>query len=96
MQHYAMLLNKLVDLVSLQCLDVKITFVSPLDKKPYRCNLQWYNFITDVMHIFLVISHSSNDLLSVHTNFLNTYVMQVIALSFLTGNFNNLPYIYIH
>ena len=68
MQQYAMLLNKLVDLVSLQCLDVKITFISPLDKKPYRCNLQWHTFSTDVMHIFLVISYSSNDLLS---DFLN-------------------------
>ena len=96
MQHYAMLLNKLVDLVSLQCLDVKITFISPLHKKPYRCNLQWHTFSTDVMHVFLVISYSSNDLLSVHTNFLNRYVMQVIAPTFLTGNFNNLLYIYIH
>ena len=74
MQHYAMLLNKLVDLVSLQCLDVKITFISPLDRKPYRCNLKWHTFSTDVMHVFLVISYSSNDL-SVHTNFLNTYIM---------------------
>ena len=71
MQHYAMLLNKLVDLVSLQCLDVKITFVSPLDKKLYRCNLQWHTFSTDVMYVFLVISYSSNNLLSVHINFLN-------------------------
>ena len=91
-----MLLNKLVDLVSFQCLDVKIIFVSPLDKKPYRCNLQWHTFSTDVMHVFLVISYSSNNLLSVHTNFLNMYVMQVIAPSFLIRNFNNLPYIYIH
>ena len=90
MQHYAMLLNKLVDLVSLQCLDVKTIFVSPLDKKPYRCNLQWHTFRTDIKHAFLVISYSSNELLSVHTNFLNTYVMQVIAPSCLTGNFNNL------
>ena len=67
MQHYAMLLNKLVDLVSLQCLDVKITFVSPLDKKPYRCNLRWRTFSTDIMHVFLVISYSSNNLLSVAT-----------------------------
>ena len=52
MQHYAMLLNKLVDLVSVQCLDVKITFVSPLDKKPYMCILQWHTFSTDAVSMY--------------------------------------------
>ena len=53
MQHYAMLLNKLVDLGSLQCLDVQITFICLLDKNPYR---YIYSDIFSVIQMLCIFS----------------------------------------